>query len=193
MDLNLADTLNGVPGLDSARMLRVIAEAAGDVGSKIGMEKAKNVTMASGTNAYLLDVHLSDARAAAVVKNYSLYPIGVVSFEEFKNLLSASSIASDSLPKFCAVHGDSIYFQPVPQYTGTVKVWYWARGKVLATQSDTCDLPYELYPAVEYYAAMRAAGIMRADANQKMYGDMYAQEVVYYRALYGRDNGKTSK
>jgi hypothetical protein len=186
-DLNMADTVNGNAALDSTKALRFISEGAADVGSKVGVEKAKSVTLVANTNAYLLDAHLSGIRAAAVVKNYQFYPVNVVSFEDFNNSLLFSSSTTDSVPKFCAAHGDSIYFHPVPSYAGTVKVWYWARGKVLMTQADTCDLPYELYPAVEYFAASRAAGVFHDPVAEKRFYDRYLNEITFYRALYGRD------
>lgn len=183
-----ADTLNGNAEVDSNRMVGIISRAAARVGDRIGMPRCKSLSVTDGTASYLLDGHLSGIRAAALVKSNYWKPIAVVAPKKFGEGFFQEPLPTDTIINFCSIHGDSIYFQPAPRHSGTVKIWYWSRGKSLTAQSDTCDLPYELYPAVEYLASQEVARILQDELGIKSFGELYAVEEAYWRAQYGRND-----
>lgn len=184
-NLNMADTLNGSDRFDSTDAQRCIRDAVGEIGAKIGVPKVTSIATTDKTMSYEVDEYLVEVDGVLIKKNRFSKPILLVSFDKFLEAYVQQGISYDTGSySYCAVHGDSLYLYPIPARVDTINVIYWARGDNVSTFADTVTLPYKLYPAVEYLATAKAAGIIKKYDDAKYYRNLYDLEEKYFQFLF---------
>jgi hypothetical protein len=161
-NLLLADTSNGNDRLSSSVVQRCVRDAAGEVGNLVGTEKAKSITTTSGTWGYEVEKDLNSIVAVAIRNDKFAKAIIIYPFEKLIESYYQQSYSYDTASYFgVGVHGDSIYPYPIPSRVDTLIVIYRGSGTKVSAASDTVNLRYKYYPAVEYLATSKAAAIIK--------------------------------
>lgn len=155
-NLNMADTLNGVDGLDSNIVQAFVREAV----PMVSYQAKTSITTTSGTMWYNISGNTDSVRAAFVKKGGFAYPLRLRPIEEFLEAYQSDPNVYDTTGlDLCAVFGDTLYLYPVPARTDTVIVLYWTHGGFVSASTDTVTTAPAYYPWIEFYATVRSAAV----------------------------------
>lgn len=186
-NLNIKDTLNGNDRLDSTRVRRFVRDAVKQVGTEIGMLKSVRIETVDGTPKYVVDVGLNYLSMVFLKRNRFLQPLRIVDYDRFLESYSTQGTSYDTMSyNYCVQIADSILLFPIPARVDTIMMEYNARASNLYADTNVVQLPYELYPAVEFLATgLSADRLLDITRAQSAYAK-YVKERDHFLMIYGR-------